>query len=82
MNTLVSNSLPLTRQRPAALPAQLASATRTAIKLLQNIEGGSLRLVLPDGQPRGSKASAWKGGYHDGRAMLRCLELLTAMGVR
>jgi len=32
------------------LPATLAPATRTAIKLLQNIEGGSLRLVLPDGQ--------------------------------
>ena len=50
MNTLVSNSLPLSRQRPAALPSTLASATRTAIKLLQNIEGGSLRLILPAGQ--------------------------------
>jgi cyclopropane-fatty-acyl-phospholipid synthase len=50
MNTLVSNSLPLSRQRPAALPSTVAPATRTAIKLLQNIEGGSLRLVLPDGQ--------------------------------
>ena len=50
MNTLVSNSLPLSRQRPVAVPSTLAPATRTAIKLLQNIEGGSLRLVLPDGQ--------------------------------
>ncbi|MBN8475394.1 cyclopropane-fatty-acyl-phospholipid synthase family protein [Sulfuritalea sp.] len=50
MNTLVSNSLPLSRQRPAAVPSALAPATRTAIKLLQNIEGGSLRLILPDGQ--------------------------------
>jgi hypothetical protein len=50
MNTLVSNSLPLSRQRPVTVPSTLAPATRTAIKLLQNIEGGSLRLVLPDGQ--------------------------------
>jgi cyclopropane-fatty-acyl-phospholipid synthase len=50
MNTLVSNSLPLPRQRKTAVPSLLAPATRTAIKLLQNIEGGSLRLVLPDGQ--------------------------------
>jgi cyclopropane-fatty-acyl-phospholipid synthase len=50
MNTLVSTSLPLPRQRTAAVPSTLAPATRTAIKLLQDIEGGSLRLVLPDGQ--------------------------------
>ena len=50
MNTLVSNSLPLPRQPKAAVPSSLAPATRTAIKLLQNIEGGSLRLLLPDGQ--------------------------------
>ena len=50
MNTLVSTSLPLSRQRTAALPSTLAPATRTAIKLLQNMEGGSLRLLLPDGQ--------------------------------
>jgi cyclopropane-fatty-acyl-phospholipid synthase len=49
MNTLVSNSLPLSRQRATA-PSSLAPATRTAIKLLQNMEGGSLRLLLPDGQ--------------------------------
>jgi len=49
MNTLVSTSLPLPRHRAAAL-SSLAAATSTAIKLLQNIEGGSLRLVLPDGQ--------------------------------
>jgi cyclopropane-fatty-acyl-phospholipid synthase len=49
MNTLASNSLPLPGHRAAA-PSSAAPATRTAIKLLQNIEGGSLRLVLPDGQ--------------------------------
>ena len=49
MNTLASNSLPLPRHRAAA-PSSAAPATRTAIKLLQNIEGGSLRLILPDGQ--------------------------------
>ncbi len=49
MNTLVSNSLPLPQQRKATAPSSLAPATRTAIKLLQNIEGGSLQLILPDG---------------------------------
>lgn len=50
MNTLVSNSLPLPRHGTAASPSTLAAATRTAIKLLQHVEGGSLRLCLPDGQ--------------------------------
>jgi mannose/cellobiose epimerase-like protein (N-acyl-D-glucosamine 2-epimerase family) len=38
--------------------------------------------ILPDGRPAGLKAAAWKGPYHDGRAMLRSLEILTEMGVR
>jgi mannobiose 2-epimerase len=29
-----------------------------------------------DGTPAGDKAGAWKGPYHNGRAVLRCLELL------
>ena len=50
MNTLASTSLPLRRHHaPTALPV-LAPATRTVIDLLQSIEGGSLRLVLPGGQ--------------------------------
>jgi cellobiose epimerase len=39
-------------------------------------------LILPDGRPQGFKAAAWKGAYHNGRAMLRCLELLGEMGAR
>jgi cellobiose epimerase len=38
--------------------------------------------ILSDGSARGLKAYAWKGAYHNGRAMLRCLELLDEMGVR
>jgi cyclopropane-fatty-acyl-phospholipid synthase len=49
MNTLVSSSSSLPRHHAAASPSALAPATRTAIKLLQNIEGGSLRLILPGG---------------------------------
>jgi len=50
MNSLVSASLPAAQRPCAASPGSLAPATRTAIKLLQHIEGGSLRLCLPDGQ--------------------------------
>jgi mannose/cellobiose epimerase-like protein (N-acyl-D-glucosamine 2-epimerase family) len=35
--------------------------------------------VLADGSVVGLKAGPWKGAYHDGRAMLRCLELLDDM---
>jgi mannobiose 2-epimerase len=38
--------------------------------------------VLPDGRPVGLKAAAWKGPYHNGRAVLRSIEILTEMGVR
>ncbi len=50
MNTLVSNSRSqMLRTSTAHLPV-VAPATRTAIDLLQHIEGGSLRLCLPGGQ--------------------------------
>jgi cyclopropane-fatty-acyl-phospholipid synthase len=48
MNTLVSALIPWARRRATAAP--LAPATRTAIDLLRHIEGGSLRLCLPDGE--------------------------------
>ena len=35
--------------------------------------------VTPDLQPRGSKANIWKAGYHNGRAMIECLEILREM---
>jgi mannobiose 2-epimerase len=34
--------------------------------------------VLPDGKTRGVKADAWKAGYHNGRALIECLERLKA----
>ena len=49
MNMLVSALRPAARGPVAGSPP-LAPATRTVIKLLQHIEGGSLRLCLPDGQ--------------------------------
>jgi mannobiose 2-epimerase len=33
-------------------------------------------MINPDGRPAGAKASSWKAGYHNGRAMIECLELL------
>jgi mannobiose 2-epimerase len=35
--------------------------------------------LRPDGTPTGPKASQWKEGYHQGRALIVCLELLEAM---
>jgi mannose/cellobiose epimerase-like protein (N-acyl-D-glucosamine 2-epimerase family) len=32
--------------------------------------------VTPAGEGKGDKANAWKAGYHNGRAMIECLELL------
>jgi mannobiose 2-epimerase len=32
--------------------------------------------IVPDGTPRGDKAQPWKAGYHNGRAMIECLEIL------
>ena len=32
--------------------------------------------ITPDGRPQGSKASQWKAGYHNGRAMIECLEIM------
>ncbi len=32
--------------------------------------------ITPDGRTGGSKAHAWKAAYHDGRAMIECLQLL------
>jgi mannobiose 2-epimerase len=31
------------------------------------------------GKPSGDKAGAWKSPYHNGRAMLQCLELLSSL---
>lgn len=32
--------------------------------------------IMPDGSARGDKAQPWKAGYHNGRAMIECIELL------
>jgi mannose/cellobiose epimerase-like protein (N-acyl-D-glucosamine 2-epimerase family) len=32
--------------------------------------------ILPDGSPRGLKATVWKAGYHDGRSMVESLRLV------
>ncbi len=35
--------------------------------------------IAPDGSPQGDKASPWKAGYHNGRAMIECMELLNEL---
>ena len=32
--------------------------------------------ITPDGKRQGDKANPWKAGYHNGRAMIECLEIL------
>lgn len=32
--------------------------------------------ITPDGRARGDKANPWKAGYHNGRAMIECVEAL------
>jgi mannobiose 2-epimerase len=32
--------------------------------------------ITPEGKPQGDKANPWKAGYHNGRAMIECLEIL------
>ncbi len=34
------------------------------------------QIIAPDGTVRGDKASPWKAGYHNGRAMIECIEIL------
>lgn len=32
--------------------------------------------ITPEGKPQGDKGNIWKAGYHNGRAMIECLEML------
>ena len=34
--------------------------------------------IKPSGKPGGVKAGIWKAGYHNGRAMIECIEILKA----
>ncbi len=34
--------------------------------------------IAADGRARGDKANPWKAGYHNGRAMIECIEILKA----
>ena len=38
--------------------------------------------VLPDGSTSGDKAQPWKAGYHGGRAMIECIEILKTLEAR
>ena len=44
--------------------------------------GGWLTSVDADGITAGDKAHAWKTPYHNGRAVLTCLQVLAQMGHR
>jgi len=38
--------------------------------------------VSPEGQAQGDKANPWKAGYHNGRAMIECIEILKTWHTR
>jgi mannobiose 2-epimerase len=40
--------------------------------------GEWFEMIHPDRSPSGDKAQIWKGGYHNGRAMMQCLDILKA----
>jgi mannobiose 2-epimerase len=40
--------------------------------------GEWFEVITPEGKPRGDKAGNWKAGYHNGRAMIECIERLKA----
>ena len=49
-------------------------------KNLVDWEGGEwYSSVSEGGKPIGPKASVWKAGYHNGRAILECLDILRAI---
>ncbi len=43
---------------------------------LDTTAGDWFSTIDPQGNPHGGKASPWKAGYHNGRALIECLELL------
>jgi mannose/cellobiose epimerase-like protein (N-acyl-D-glucosamine 2-epimerase family) len=46
-------------------------------------EGGEWHAnITEDGRVQGAKANSWKAGYHNGRAMIECLELLEQVSAR
>lgn len=43
------------------------------------VNGEWFDTITPQGTPRGDKAQPWKAGYHNGRAMIECLEMFNAV---
>jgi mannobiose 2-epimerase len=46
-------------------------------------QSGEWHARIPgDNSPGGDKATNWKSGYHNGRAMIECMKLLKRLEVR
>jgi mannose/cellobiose epimerase-like protein (N-acyl-D-glucosamine 2-epimerase family) len=45
---------------------------------VDKVRGGWYLRVKPDGRPVGAKAEAWKDPYHEGRAVMMALEMLSS----
>jgi mannobiose 2-epimerase len=45
-------------------------------KMVDWKNGEWYEILSAQGQPRGSKGSIWKAGYHNGRSMIECIEIL------
>jgi cellobiose epimerase len=50
--------------------------------LVDSENGEWHHIITPDGTTRGDKASPWKAGYHNGRAVIECIEILKAWQTR
>jgi cellobiose epimerase len=50
--------------------------------LVDSENGEWHHIITPDGTIRGDKASPWKAGYHNGRAVIECIEILKAWQTR
>ena len=61
---------------PHYVPVFTSTATWITKHQIDWEKGDWHHLVSEEGEPHGPKAGPWKAPYHNGRAVLRCLELL------
>jgi len=67
-------------------PKYLAIFAKTLAFIEQHLvdaeHGEWHHIIMPDGTRRGDKANPWKAGYHNGRAMIECIEILKTWQTR
>jgi mannobiose 2-epimerase len=77
--TLVSSLRMYERTKdPKYLPVFETTFALIESRLVDWQVGEWFESLSAQGQPQGDKASVWKAGYHNGRAMIECIEILKA----